>query len=371
MSLEKYYVAVISAAKNLGSVRVQKLIKFFGSAKAVWEAEIGELEMSGLPKSALNSFLEFRAKNPDALAKLIDYCDEKNIGLCSFFDEDYPPILREIQAPPPVFYYYGKLEPFAERIAMVGTRNNTEYGKRVAFEIAESLAAAGITIVSGAARGIDTYSHMGAMKSGRTVAVLGCGISYAFKVPNQNLIREIAESGVVMTDFNPSQVPSKETFPPRNRIIAGLSRGVVVVEAGEHSGANITCDFAADFGRDVFAVPGSIYWQKSIGCNQLIRDSGGGAVVRNADDILEFYKWTQNKSVVKNISDTKKINNETLKLEGVEKKIFDVIPSSDFISIDEILMTVEDVSPDEISAVILQLELKNCIVEQDGNYSRA
>ena len=367
--MEKYYVAVVSAARHLGSVRVQKLIEIFGSAQAVWEAELGELERAGLPQNALQSFIDFRAKNPDAPAKLIDYCDEKNIGLCSIFDEDYPPILKEVPAPPPVFYYYGTLEPFAERIAMVGTRNNTEYGKRVAFEMAEDLAAAGITIVSGAARGIDYFAHTGAMKFGRTVAVLGCGISYAFAMPNRKLIEEIAENGVVMTDFNPSQTPSKETFPPRNRIIAGLSRGVVVVEAGKKSVALITCGFAGDYGRDVFAVSGNVDLPKSKGCNALIRD--GAILVRNAEDVLEFYNWAQNKSAEKIISDTKPINKEFVKLEGVEKKIFDAIPSSDFINIDEILMAVDDVALNEISQILLQLEMKNCIVEQDGNYKRA
>ena len=370
LSLEKYYVAAIYGAPHLGSARVQKLVEFFGDAQTVWTAEKADLEKAGLPDVALINFLEFRANNPDAPEKLINYCDEKKVGLCSIYDEDYPPILKEIPTSPPVFYYYGKLEPFAERIAMVGTRENTEYGKKVAMEIAENLAAAGITIVSGAARGIDTFAHTGAMKRGRTVAVLGCGIAYAFaNSTNEKMIREIAEHGVVMTDFNPSQKPSRETFPPRNRIIAGLSRGVIVVEAGERSGADITCGYAGDYGRDVFAVPGSIYWSKSIGCNRVIRD--GAILIRDASDILEFYNWTQNKIVEENISETKQIDNETLKLEGVEKKIFDVIPSGDFITIDEILMSVEDVSPDEISSILLQLEMKNCIVEQDGNYSRA
>ena len=366
--MEKYYVATISAAKNIGSVRVQKLIEIFGDAKSVWEAERGELEQVGLPDNALQSFLEFRAKNPDAPEKLVDYCDEKKINLCSMFDDDYPMLLKEIPTPPPVFYYYGNLEPFAKRIAMVGTRGSTDYGKTVAFEIAEELAASGITVVSGAAKGIDTFSHMGALKHGRTVAVLGCGIAYAFSYPNAKLIREIAETGVVMTDFNPSQRPSKETFPPRNRIIAGLSRGVIVVEAGEKSGADITCGYAGDYGRDVFAVPGSIHWEKSIGCNKLIRD--GAVLVRDADDILEFYGWTQNKILKENISETKQINNETLKLEGIEKKIFDVIPSGDFIS-PEAILDVVDISPTEIFSILMQLEMKNFIVEQDGNYSRA
>ncbi len=368
--MDKYFIAAICGAKQIGSARLQKLLDFFGDAKSVWNAEFGELEKAGLPKIALDSFIDFRGKNPNAPEKLIEYCVENKISLCSIVDENYPPILKEIQLPPPIFYYYGKLQPFAERIAMVGTRNNTSYGQRTAMEIAEGLAAAGITIVSGAAKGIDSFSHIGALKYGRTVAVLGCGIAYAFLGPKEKMMRQIAENGVVMTDYNPSQRATAETFPPRNRIIAGLSRGVIVVEAGKKSGADITCSYAADYGRDVFAVPGNIDSPKSIGCNRLIRDSGGGTLVRCANDILEFYNWAKNDSVEKTISDTKNIDNEILKLEGVEKKVFDAIPSGDFITIDEILMTVDDVSPNEISSVLLQLDLKNCIVEQDGTYSR-
>ena len=353
--MDKYFIAAICGAKQIGSARLQKLLDFFGDAKSVWNAEFGELEKAGLPKIALDSFIDFRGKNPNAPEKLIEYCDE---------------ILKEIQLPPPIFYYYGKLQPFAERIAMVGTRNNTPYGQRTAMEIAEGLAAAGITIVSGAAKGIDSFSHIGALKYGRTVAVLGCGIAYAFLGSKEKMMRQIAENGVVMTDYNPSQRATAETFPPRNRIIAGLSRGVIVVEAGKKSGADITCGYAADYGRDVFAVPGNIDSPKSIGCNRLIRDSGGGTLVRCANDILEFYNWANNESVEKIISATKNIDNEILKLEGVEKKVFDAIPSGDFITIDEILMTVDDISPNEISSVLLQLDLKNCIVEQDGSYSR-
>ena len=385
--MEKYYIAVINAVNGLGSARVRKLIKYFGSAKDVWTAEQGDIEKAGLPKEVVKSFFEFRQKNPHAVEKLIDYCAAEKIKLCSIIDDDYPSLLKEIKTPPAVFYYYGTLEPFANRIGMVGTRNNTEYGQKVAQEIAEELSAAGFTIVSGAARGIDSYSHKGAMKYGRTVAVLGCGIAYAFSMPNAKLIHEIAENGVVMTDYKPSQRPSAETFPARNRIIAGLSRGVIVVEAGRKSGALITCGYAGDYGRDVFAVPGSIYADKSVGCHELIRD--GVILIKNAGDVLEYYNVTPSKiSAEKIIGDTKKvgdtkivgvnkfvndrknIDDEIAKLEGVEKKVFDAIPSGDFITVDEILMTVEDVPPAEISSVLLQLELKNIIIAKDDEYSR-
>ena len=287
--MEKYYVAAISGIRYFGSVRVQQLIKFFGNAKSAWTAEKSELEQAGLPDVALMSFLDFRANNPDAPQKLIDYCNEKNIGLCSIYDDDYPPLLREIPTPPPVFYYYGKLQPLAERIAMVGSRECTDYGQRAALEISAELAAKGITIVSGAAQGIDTFSHMGAMKNGRTVAVLGFGIDYAFLLSNGKLIQEIAENGLVMSEFKPDQSPNRYTFPARNRIIAGLSRGIIVVEAAQHSGANIVCKYAAESKRHIFAVPGSIFSDKSVSCNNLIR--GDATLIRTAADVLDFYHW--------------------------------------------------------------------------------
>ena len=368
--MEKYYIAAITAAPYIGGARVQKLIEIFGSAKAVWQAKRDELQAVGLAPRYLQSFLKFRDEKPDAPEKLIEYCAAENIGLCSIVDKDYPPILKEIQQPPPVFYYYGKIEPLAERLAIIGTRDNTNYGRRVALEFAESLAEKGITIVSGAARGIDTFAHEGALKCGRTVAVLGCGIAYAYKTVGKNFISRIAENGVVMTDFKPSVPPSKETFPPRNRIIAGLSRGVIVIEAGKKSGALITCDYAGDYGRDVFAVPGDIYSLKSYGCNELIRDQA--TLIRSAEDVLEFYGWKTESGTTKNSAKNSAAdaNTKVLQLEGVERKIFDAIPSGDFISEDEILMEVEDVAPDEISSILINLELKNFIVEEDGRYRR-
>ena len=368
--MEKYYIATISAAKFIGSATIQKLIDYFGDAKSVWTSKFDDLMDAGLNKNAFDSIIRFREKNPDGPEKLMDYCSRKKINLCSIVDEDYPPILKEIKLPPAVFYYYGKLQPFADRIAMVGTRDNTSYGRDAALKISEELASAGITIVSGAARGIDTFSHIGALKSGRTVAVLGCGMNFAFDTPNRNLLKRIIDNGVIMTDYPPNQRPSTETFPSRNRIIAALSHGVIVVEAGKKSGAIITSNYAGDYGRDVFAVPGNIFQEKSKGCHKLIRD--GAILVTCADDILEFYNVTREK---KSRSDEKSesdiIKSESVKLKGIEKKIFDVIPSGDFISVDEILIEVEDISPDEINSVLLNLEMKNYIVESDGNYSRA
>ena len=353
--MEKYYVAAINAVNLLGAQRTRKLIDFFRGAKNAWRADETQLKQV-LPPKALESFVDFRQKNPDAPEILQEFCVNKNIGLCSISDADYPPILKEIDSPPPVFYYKGNLQPDAERIAIVGTRRNTAYGERVTRKISSELAEAGFTIVSGAAYGIDTCAHQGAMKFGRTVAVLGYGIS---KIPREKkfLTDQIAENGVVLTEFSPGMNANAGTFPTRNRIIAGLSRGVIVVEAGKKSGALITSSYAGDFSRDVFAVPGSIFFEKSYGCHELIRD--GAILVKNAQDILDFYNMATEKKP------------DEFEISADEKKIFDLIPAGDYIELDEIANQLDELEPNEISQIILQLEMKNLIINNGDRYTKA
>lgn len=282
--IEKYFIAAIGGAQWLGSQSILRLLKFFGSAQKAWTADESELKESQLNQRAIESFLNFRKEHPDEPERLADYCDRKHFGLCSYVDEDYPPLLKEISSPPAFFYYRGKLHPFVERIGIVGTRHNTEYGQKVALEFAEKLAATGMTVVSGAARGIDTFAHYGALKSGRTVAVLGCGLDCNIPHDREKFFAQISESGVVISEFNPQVTPTAGTLSARNRIIAGLSKGVIVVEAVPKSGSLITSNYAVEYHRNVFAVPGSIYSDKSVGCNLLIRD--GAVPVMCATDVL-------------------------------------------------------------------------------------
>ncbi len=377
--MEKYFIAAITAANHVGNKSVQRLINFFGSAEEVWKAEEGDLEKAGLNRKSLKSFLQFREEHPHAPEKLVNFCNAKKISLCSFVDEDYPPILKEISTPPAVFYYRGILETFAERIAMVGTRYCTNYGMRVAQKIAAELAATGITIVSGAARGIDTFSHIGAMKSGRTVAVLGCGINFRESYEKEKFLQNIVDSGgLVLTEFEPNLQPQAGTFPSRNRIIAGLSKGVIVVEAGKKSGALITTNYAADFGRDAFAVPGDIFSEKSEGCHELIRD--GATLIKDAKDVLDFYNLVPKKfseqteekfsdAVAEKVSE-KILISPPVTLDETEKKVFNLIPLGENITVDEILMQNDELEPSEISEILLHLEVKKVIQEENGTYCR-
>ena len=385
--MEKYFIAAISAANQIGSKTFQQLLNFFGTAEKIWLATPEDFQNCGLKKNATDSFFQFRAEHPNAPEKLQNYCAVKKINLCSFVDEDYPPILKEISLPPAIFYYRGILEPFAERIAMVGTRHCTPYGKNVATKISEELAKAGITVVSGAAVGIDTFSHQGAMKFGRTVAVLGCGINFRESFDKQKFLDEIVENGgLVLSEFEPTMQPQKGTFPTRNRIIAGLSRGVIVVEAGQKSGALLTANFAADFSRDVFAVPGNIFSEKSDGCHNLIHD--GGNLITSAKDVLNFYNFTSEKNLFvdsenlsdkkvsdKNISEEKKsakkiLTSPPVTLDEIEKKVLNLIPFDENITVDEILLQADELEPNEISEILLKLEVKKVIQENDATYIR-
>lgn len=280
MNDDKFFLAALGGATGLGNKSIALLVKSFGNAKAAWFAGFDDLKRTGVRKNALAAFIEFRTKNPDAPEKLADYCDRQKIGVCSIFDEDYPPLLKRTPFPslkktdnPPVFFYYrGKLKAPKLRIAVVGSRQSTSYGEKVAFEFAEQLAAAGVTVVSGAARGIDTFAHLGALKSGRTVAVLGCGLDFNLPRDRTELLDRIAENGVVISEFNPKSAPSAGTLAARNRVIAGLSGGIIVVEAGIKSGALIAAKHAEDYDRAVFAVPGPVDADVSAGCNNLIRE---------------------------------------------------------------------------------------------------
>ncbi len=382
-------MAAVNAADQIGYRRLMLLIDFFGSAEVVWKAKETALKYAGLPENALNSLINFRSENPDFPERVAEDCAAKKMNLCTVNDEEYPAILKEIHYPPPILYYRGEIKPTAERIAMVGSRKSTNYGERVAFMISEELATAGITVVSGAAYGIDTCAHRGALKHGRTVAVLGNGLNFKNSNAKDKMLEEIAENGVVMTEFEPNMQPSATTFPPRNRIIAGLSRGTVVVEAGEKSGALITSTFAADQGRDVFAIPGGIFAEMSAGCNKLIRD--GAHLIRNAKDIFDYYENDvpeifeagQNqlpkpvkkfRKVEEKLFDTEektspKVATKPLP-EGKAGEVFAAIPADGFITQDEILMKVDSVESRELPQLLIKLELGEYITGENLRYKR-
>ena len=385
--MERYYIATLHAISQIGHQSVKKLVEKFGSAANVWRADLSQLQAAELNPIIISNLTNFRSQYPDAVEKLIRFCEVKKVKICTFYDENYPPILKEISGAPVVFYYCGELKPDAERISIVGTREPTDYGEYVANKLSAEFAQTGLTVVSGAANGIDTIAHKAALKFGRTVAVLGYGINKVTPEKRKFFEEIVASGGVVLTEFPPNYKGDKNTFPARNRIIAGLSKSVIIVEAGEKSGALITAGFAADNSRDVFVIPHSIFSKKGVGCNNLIRD--GATLITCAADVLDadYYNYDNKKTILKkvlqdaekqgkekNIFDAAPPNVPIKKsapiLEGAEKIVYDAIPQNESITLDEILMSVDEISPAEISSIMLQLELKGCISENDGAYIR-
>lgn len=290
MSDPRLYWIGFNLIKGIGAVRFRTLLEAFGSAECAWKASAEELRATGLSPKLIESVVQ--ARRQIDLQKVWERIQTQRIVVLTWEDENYPPRLKEIDQPPPVLYVRGELRPEDEwAVAIVGTRRLTSYGRQVADEIARALAASGVTVVSGLARGIDAVAHQAALSAGgRTLAVLGSGVDQIYPPENRRLAEKIIENGALLSDYPPGTRPDGVNFPPRNRIIAGLSLATVVVEAGLDSGALITASFAVEQGREVFAVPGNITASQSQGTNRLIRD--GAHPLLSAQDVLEVLNLT-------------------------------------------------------------------------------
>lgn len=268
---DKRYWVGFTLIKGIGAVRLQALIHHFGDLETAWKANPADLAEAGLGAKLVERVIQ--ARESVNLEKISEQIARQGIQILTWDDESYPARLREIDQPPPVLYLRGEYLPDdVFSVAIVGTRRVTPYGRQVTEEIASFLAANGITVVSGLARGVDAVAHTTALKAGgRTIGVLGSGVDRIYPPEHRALVEQMMERGSVVSDYAPGTPPDASNFPPRNRIISGLSLAVVVIEAGETSGALITAEFAAEQGREIFAVPGSILAPQSKGTNKLIQ----------------------------------------------------------------------------------------------------
>jgi len=290
------------------------------------------------------------------------YMEKEGIRALCYEDAEYPPLLKQIYDPPQRVFYKGKIKEIdINAVAIVGARRCSLYGYRTAEKIAYELALRGITVISGMARGIDSAAHIGALKAkGRTIAVMGSGFRHIYPPESEGLSRQICEQGAVITEFLSGIVPSKWTFPKRNRIVSGLAKAVVVVEAASKSGALITVDFALQQGKDVFAVPGQIDMVTSSGTNSLIKD--GAKMVTSVDDILEEL----------NIEDSVSIKTEPLgeknskePVSDKETEILNVIRKKSDVRIDN-LPDLTGMNMKTLSELLLRLEIKGKIKALPG-----
>ena len=286
---DRYWVG-FNIVRGIGPTRMRALLDYFGDVERAWRASSMELRSAGLDRRSLESLLA--ARSALDLDRELERIAAVGAHVLTWESPGYPRLLREISAPPPVLYVKGTItEEDAWAVAVIGTRRASVYGREVTRRLTAALARSGVTVVSGMARGIDGDAHRAALKAGgRTIAVLGCGIDRVYPPEHRRLAGEIIARGALVSDYPLGTRPEGKNFPPRNRIISGLSMGVLVVEAGMRSGALITADYAAEQGRDVFAVPGSILTHGSTGVNALIQD--GAKVVLGPEDILEELNLT-------------------------------------------------------------------------------
>jgi DNA processing protein len=286
----QYWIG-FNIVSGIGPARFKRLLDHFGEAGRAWHATEVELHAAGLDARSIESLIA--ARQELSLADELARVQRQGASVVTWEDKRYPPRLLQIHGAPPLLYVKGEILPEDEwAVAVVGTRSATKYGRQMVEEIAGGLGRSGITVVSGLARGIDSLAHRAALRAGgRTISVLGSGIDIIYPSEHGDLAQKIAEKGAIITEYPLGTKPEAGNFPPRNRIISGLSLGTLVVEAGKRSGALITADFALEQGREVFALPGSATSGKSEGTNRLIQE-GAAKLVLSVDDILEELNLT-------------------------------------------------------------------------------
>ncbi len=362
----KYWIA-LKFVDGVGNVAFKDLVKAFGSPRAVFEASMAELQkVPRISHKKAHSIYAF--DDWDRVEREMERAQRLNVSLVTAASPIYPSLLLNIYDFPPILYVKGSLLPDDIMVAVVGSRMASTYGRFTTERLCRELAMGGITVVSGMARGIDSAAHAGALAGkGRTIAVLGCGIDIVYPPENNKLFEKIAEHGAVITEFPFSTQPVAPNFPARNRIISGLSLGVLVVEAGEKSGSLITARIALEQNREVFAVPGNIDSPGTKGTHSLIRD--GAKLVENAGDILEeiipqlspmasFLESTDGGSDGRVLfrSDENPTSQEqrVLKSMGAEKVHVDTLAAQTGYKVQDLL------------AILMSLELKGYVAQQPG-----
>lgn len=357
MTRKEAFIA-LNMVPHLGPVRLRRLLDIFDSPERVLSAKRSELQgVDGLNQALIDSLVSWQSvvDLPQELARV----DEYGATVVTLEDASYPTLLREIHDPPTVLYVWGKLEPRDHHaIGVVGSRRTSHYGLECAKKVSYQIAYAGLTVVSGLARGIDTASHQGALAAkGRTVAVLGTGLHHLYPAENRALAEKIVTSGAVVTEFPMETKPDRQTFPMRNRIISGWGSGLLVVEAGLNSGALISAAQAADQGRNLYAVPGPIDRPTSHGTNRLIQQ--GAKLVMSVDDILDDVQTLFPKA-------PELLPSKPPEIQGDLLKVYEAISSRET-PIDEVIQR-SGIGASSTTVALLQLELRHLVKQLPGKY---
>jgi DNA processing protein len=349
----RYWIG-FNKVSGIGAARLRALLDYFGDLEIAWQAHTHDLKQAGLDRRSIANLVQARERLD--LEAEVERVQKAGIQLLTWNDANYPPNLHQIYNAPPVLYVRGQLKDQDEwAVAIVGTRRASVYGKEAARMFGAGLARAGVTIVSGLARGIDTVAHQSCLDAGgRTVAVLGSGVDVIYPAANARLAAQIMEQGAVISEYALGTRPEARNFPPRNRIISGLTLGTVVVEADLSSGARITADFAAEQGRDVFAVPGSIFARGSRGTNDLIQQ--GAKMVCKVNDVLEELNLTMVSEQAQARAVIPENETEALLLEHL---------SAEPVHVDELGRSVR-LPIAEVSSTLALMELKGMVRQVGG-----
>jgi DNA processing protein len=355
-------LVALNLIEHVGPVRVRQLLEHFGDAPAILRASRSQLlQVRGIGEDTAEAIASWE-KGTELNAEM-KRITEFGCRIVTQADPEYPELLRQIYDPPIVLYVKGELNAKDKNsVAMVGSRMTTHYGMEVARKLAYQLAYLGVTVVSGGARGIDTASHQGALAGkGRTIAVLGTGINLVTPPENAKLFEQIGANGALITQFPFNRPADKQSFPIRNRIVAGMTLGTVVVEANLTSGALITANFATEYGRQVFAVPGRIDSPRSKGCHDLIKK--GAKLCEGAEDILSEFEYLfppSNRPPTP--GDTGVL--PALELSESEQKVYGTL-SNEEISIDDVIRQ-SGLPSSAVSVALLSLEMKRLIRQLPG-----
>jgi DNA processing protein len=353
-------LVALNMIDHVGPVRLRQLLQTFAEPMAILKASKHQLlRVHGIGEDTATAISNWET-TVDLAAELKRISDFGSHVVIQG-DDEYPELLRQIYDPPIVLYVKGSLLPKDKNaVAIVGSRQTTHYGLEVARKLAYQLGYLGVTVVSGGARGIDTAAHQGALNAnGRTVCVLGTGINLVFPPENAELFERIAANGAVMTQFPFNRTADKQSFPIRNRIVAGMTLGTVVVEANLTSGALITSNFATEYGRQVFAVPGRIDSPRSKGCHELIKK--GAKLCEGAEDILSEFEYLfppTNRS-----ADPGRV--AALTLSETEQRIYDVLQERDELAIDEVIRG-SGLPASVVSVALFGLEMKKLVRQLPG-----
>lgn len=348
---------------RIGPGKIKTLLQKFGSTGKILSASepelIGTDSINKLLAQRIINSLKCKNKIEEETKNELERINDLNIKITSLWDEDYPELLKNIYDPPLLLYYKGTISELDNfTIAIVGTRNPTNYGKLQTRIIASELVSQNITIVSGLARGIDSIAHSAALKSnGRTIAVIGSGLNKIYPPENEKLFEEISENGVIFSEYKLDTQPDAGNFPQRNRIISGLSLGTIVIESGIPGGALQTAQFALDQNREVFAIPGNLSVKQSEGTNTLIQ-KGSAKLIKNAEDVLVELNLKLKPVIGENIPKPKP------DLNLFEEKILNVL-KDDQIQIDKIA-SLTNLSTSDCLVHLLSLEFKGLVKQLPG-----